>query len=168
MDHSVDRVLDLAGTPAPDARDWDGQRKGNNDASQGSGSHSRASWARSASRPSGSCWAPRRSRCPASASTKFIAALKTPAECDAAALPFENTLHGSVHENYDLLLKYDFDITAETNVRVVLQSDRAAGSCLRQVRKVYSQAGGAQSVPGLLRQPPRISSASRFTTRRAA
>ena len=38
---------------------------------------------------------------------------------DAAVLPIENTLHGSVHENYDLLLRYDFEITAETSVRIV-------------------------------------------------
>ena len=58
---------------------------------------------------------------------------------DAAALPIENTLAGSVHENYDLLLKYDFEITAETNVRIVHQFDRAAGRrSSRQIRKVYS------------------------------
>ncbi|HEY2168484.1 MAG TPA: prephenate dehydratase domain-containing protein, partial [Candidatus Angelobacter sp.] len=29
---------------------------------------------------------------------------------DCAVVPIENTLHGSVYENYDLLLKYDFVI----------------------------------------------------------
>ena len=40
-------------------------------------------------------------------------------QVDCAAIPIENTLHGSIHENYDLLLKHDFAITAETNVRIV-------------------------------------------------
>jgi prephenate dehydratase len=59
-------------------------------------------------------------------------------EVQAAALPIENTLHGSVHENYDLLLKYDFVITAETSVRIVHNLIAPPGLSFRQVRKVYS------------------------------
>ena len=40
-------------------------------------------------------------------------------ETDAAVIPIENTLPGSVHENYDHLLNYDVRIVAETNVRIV-------------------------------------------------
>jgi prephenate dehydratase len=40
-------------------------------------------------------------------------------KCHAAAIPIENTLHGSVHENYDLLLKYNLPICDETYVRIV-------------------------------------------------
>ena len=57
---------------------------------------------------------------------------------DAAAIPIENTLHGSIHENYDLLLKYDFAITAETNVRIVHNLIAPPGMTFAQVRKVYS------------------------------
>ena len=35
----------------------------------------------------------------------------------AAVVPIENTLAGSVHENYDHLLNYDLPIVAETSVR---------------------------------------------------
>jgi prephenate dehydratase len=56
----------------------------------------------------------------------------------AAAVPFENTLHGSVIENYDLLLKHDFVITAETSVRVIHNLIAPPGVSMRQVRKVYS------------------------------
>lgn len=56
----------------------------------------------------------------------------------AAVLPIENTLHGSVHENYDLLLRYDFEITAETNVRIVHNLIAAPGVVFGEVRKVYS------------------------------
>src|SRR6202050_5656137 len=38
---------------------------------------------------------------------------------DAAVIPMENTLAGSVHENYDHLLHFDVRITAETNLRIV-------------------------------------------------
>src|SRR5437016_14432940 len=56
-------------------------------------------------------------------------------DADAAVLPIENTLAGSVHENYDLLLKYDFEITSETSVRIVHNLIGPPGMELRQVRK---------------------------------
>lgn len=40
-------------------------------------------------------------------------------DCEVAVLPVENSLTGSVHENYDLILEYpDLHIVAETQVRV--------------------------------------------------
>ncbi|HLH39780.1 MAG TPA: prephenate dehydratase [Bryobacteraceae bacterium] len=59
-------------------------------------------------------------------------------EVDAAALPIENTLAGSVHENYDLLLKYDFEITAETNVRIVHHLIAAPEVSFTSIRRVFS------------------------------
>jgi prephenate dehydratase len=60
-------------------------------------------------------------------------------QVDCAAVPVENTLHGSVYENYDLLLKHDFIVTAETNVRVVMNLIAPPGMSLRQVRRVFSK-----------------------------
>jgi prephenate dehydratase len=57
---------------------------------------------------------------------------------DAAAIPIENTLHGSIHENYDLLLRHDFTVTAETNVRVVHNLIAPPGVTFGKVRVVYS------------------------------
>src|SRR5580700_7583043 len=68
---------------------------------------------------------------------EVFAALRA-GEVDAAALPIENTLAGSVHENYDLLLKFDFDITAETNVRIVHHLIAPPGTKFPAIRKVYS------------------------------
>jgi prephenate dehydratase len=68
---------------------------------------------------------------------RVFAALRA-GEVDAAALPIENTLAGSVHENYDLLLKYDFEITAETNVRIVHHLIAPPGVKFGAVRRVYS------------------------------
>ena len=39
-------------------------------------------------------------------------------ECDYACIPIENSLGGSIHENYDLMLRYDLTIVAEHDFRV--------------------------------------------------
>ena len=57
---------------------------------------------------------------------------------DAAVIPIENTLAGSVHENYDHLLHFDFKIVAETNVRIVHNLIAAPGVRFRDLRRVYS------------------------------
>ena len=59
-------------------------------------------------------------------------------KCSCAAIPIENTLHGSVHENYDHLLKYDLPIRGETFVRIVHNLIAPPGVKLAQVRRVFS------------------------------
>jgi prephenate dehydratase len=59
-------------------------------------------------------------------------------EVDAAMLPVENTLHGSVHENYDHLLRFDLPIVGETAVRIVHNLITPPGVRFRDVRRVYS------------------------------
>jgi len=59
-------------------------------------------------------------------------------ETDASVIPIENTLAGSVHENYDHLLHFDVKIVAETNVRIVHNVMAAPGVRFRDLRRVYS------------------------------
>jgi prephenate dehydratase len=56
----------------------------------------------------------------------------------AAVVPIENTLHGSIHENYDHLLNFNFEIVGETNVRVVHNLIAAPGVRFREVKRVFS------------------------------
>ncbi|HWQ55929.1 MAG TPA: prephenate dehydratase [Bryobacteraceae bacterium] len=55
-----------------------------------------------------------------------------------AVVPIENTLAGSVHENYDHLQHFDFPIVAETHVRIVHNLIAAPGVPLSKLRRVYS------------------------------
>jgi prephenate dehydratase len=57
---------------------------------------------------------------------------------DAAVIPMENTLAGSVYENYDHLTRFDVRIAAETNVRIVHNLIAPPGARFRDLRKVYS------------------------------
>ncbi len=69
--------------------------------------------------------------------TDVFDALETGA-VQAAVLPIENTLHGSVHENYDHLLRYEMPIVGETNVRIVHNLIARAGVSMSKVKRVYS------------------------------
>ena len=52
--------------------------------------------------------------------------------------PIENTLAGSVYENYDLLLKNDLQIVAEVKLRIVHNLIAFPGTTLRNLQRVYS------------------------------
>lgn len=57
---------------------------------------------------------------------------------DLALIPIENTLHGSVHENYDHLLNFDLPIVGETHVRVAHTLIACPGVRFSQLRRIYS------------------------------
>lgn len=57
---------------------------------------------------------------------------------DYCLAPIENSLFGSVHQNYDLLLKHNLRIVGETNLRIVHNLIAAPGTGLEDVKRVYS------------------------------
>ncbi len=59
-------------------------------------------------------------------------------EISGAVVPIENTLAGSVHENYDHLQHFELPIVAETSVRIVHNLIAPAGTSFARVRSVYS------------------------------
>jgi len=74
----------------------------------------------------------------------------------AAVIPIENSLHGSVHENYDHLLTYDFQITGETSVRIVHNLIAPPGVSFRQIRRVYSHPVALNQCLKFFAQNPQI------------
>lgn len=59
-------------------------------------------------------------------------------EVDAAVIPIENTLHGSVHENYDHLVEFELPILGETHVRIVHNLIALPGVRFKDIRRVFS------------------------------
>jgi prephenate dehydratase len=57
---------------------------------------------------------------------------------DCAVVPIENSLAGSVHKNYDLLMEHDLTILGETNVRIVHHLIALGGVAVSDVRRVHS------------------------------
>ena len=55
-----------------------------------------------------------------------------------AVVPIENTLAGSVHENYDHLVIFELPIVAETSVRIVHNLIARKGVKFSQVKRVFS------------------------------
>lgn len=56
----------------------------------------------------------------------------------AAVVPIENTLHGSVHENYDHLLHFELPIAGETSVRIIHNLIAPPKVSFAKIRRVYS------------------------------
>jgi prephenate dehydratase len=59
-------------------------------------------------------------------------------DADYCLAPLENSLFGSVYQNYDLLLKHDFQIVGETTLRIVHNLIVGQATNLEDVRLVYS------------------------------
>src|SRR5215831_9825245 len=59
-------------------------------------------------------------------------------KAQAAVIPIENTLAGSVHENYDHLLRFELPIVAETSIRIVHNLIAPPGVPFRKIRRVFS------------------------------
>ena len=59
-------------------------------------------------------------------------------KCEAAVIPIENTLHGSIHDNYDHLLRFDLVIRGETFLRIVHNLIALPGVRLQDIKRIYS------------------------------
>lgn len=77
-------------------------------------------------------------------------------KCSSAVIPIENTLHGSIHENYDHLLKYDLSIRGETFVRIVHNLIVPPGGKFSQLRRVFSHIAALNQCRKFFEENPQI------------
>src|SRR5256885_6217832 len=66
-------------------------------------------------------------------------------------LPFENSIGGSIHRNYDLLLAHDLPLVAEVELPVVHHLLALPGATLAGLRRVYSHPQGLAPCERFLR-----------------
>ncbi|HLY16601.1 MAG TPA: prephenate dehydratase [Bryobacteraceae bacterium] len=81
-----------------------------------------------------------------------------------AVIPIENTLAGSVHENYDHLQRYDLPIVAETSVRIVHNLMAPPGVPFSRVRRVYSHPVALNQCLDFFTRNPRIEKVTYYDT----
>ncbi len=83
---------------------------------------------------------------------------------DAAVLPIENSLHGSVAEHYDLLLEHAVRITGESLLRIQHNVIVAPGVRLEEVRRVLSHPVALSQCRRWLRAHPKLEVVSFYDT----
>ena len=81
-----------------------------------------------------------------------------------AVIPFENTLHGSVHENYGYLLEYKPTILAETRVRIVHNLIGRPGARFSRIERAISHPVALSQCMEFFRRNPRIRAESHYDT----
>src|SRR5690349_11444758 len=59
-------------------------------------------------------------------------------QVDCGVVPIENSIGGSIHRNYDLLVAHELPIQAEIELPVVHQLLALPGTTIGQLRRVYS------------------------------
>jgi prephenate dehydratase len=77
-------------------------------------------------------------------------------DADCCVAPIENSLAGSIHRNYDLLLDSNLTILGETNLRIVHNLLSTADSSLESIRRVYSHPVALAQCGRFLRAHPGI------------
>jgi prephenate dehydratase len=70
---------------------------------------------------------------------------------DCGVLPIENSIGGSIHRNFDLLLEHDVPIVGEVELPVVHHLLAFPGTTLERVRRVYSHPQGLAQCDRFLR-----------------
>jgi prephenate dehydratase len=75
---------------------------------------------------------------------------------EGAVVPIENTLAGSVHENYDHLQTFELPIVAETSVRIVHNLIAPKGVPFSKIRRVYSHPVALNQCLDFFARHPRI------------
>ena len=78
------------------------------------------------------------------------------ASVDAAVIPIENSLAGSVAEHFDLLLSRDVHIVKEFRLRIVHNLIALPGTKLRDVRRVFSHPVALDQCRDLFAKNPKL------------
>jgi prephenate dehydratase len=100
---------------------------------------------------------------PCSLSADAFAAL-TNGSVDAAVIPIENSLAGSVSEHFDLLLTHDVMVERETLLRIRHNLIAISGTSIREIDRVFSHPVALAQCRRFLANHPRMESFAFYDT----
>ncbi len=100
---------------------------------------------------------------PCEISREVFAALDSGA-VDAAVIPIENSLAGSVLEHYDLLLKHDVKVVRETLVRIRHNLIGIEGASIGEIDRVFSHPVALAQCRRFLAEHPRMKAIAFYDT----
>jgi prephenate dehydratase len=100
---------------------------------------------------------------PFSLSAEAFSALSR-AEVDAAVIPIENSLAGSVTEHFDLMLSHDVAIVRETLLRIRHNLIAISGASLKQIDRVFSHPVALAQCRRFLSEHPQMESFAFYDT----
>jgi prephenate dehydratase len=83
---------------------------------------------------------------------------------DRALVPIENSLHGSIHENYDRLLHSPLHIVAETQLRIRQCLIARPGSSLAMIRRVASHPVALAQCRKFFAERPQVEAVTAYDT----
>ncbi len=89
-------------------------------------------------------------------------------EVDFGIVPIENTLAGSVYENYDLLYQYDVEIIAEHKLQIHHNLLVLPGTKFNQLKKIYSHPKALEQCDVFFENNPQIEEVVAYDTAGAA
>lgn len=81
-----------------------------------------------------------------------------------AVIPIENSLAGSIHQNFDLLARHSLDVIAETSLRVEHSLIAHPGASLRQIDQIYSHPAAMEQCKRMLRRLRSVEKISFYDT----
>jgi len=87
------------------------------------------------------------------------------AEVERGIIPIENSLAGSIHRNYDLLLRYKLNIVGEVQLRIAHQLMVLPGVKAKDIKRICSHPQGlAQCEGSITRHFPHVQRLSTYDT----
>jgi prephenate dehydratase len=84
--------------------------------------------------------------------------------CELGFIPIENSLAGSIHQNYDLLLRNDLWVVGEHNLRVSHSLIALPGVDIKEIKKVISHPQALAQCEGYLKALPGITTEPVYDT----
>jgi prephenate dehydratase len=83
-------------------------------------------------------------------------------------VPLENSVFGSVHQNYDLLLKHNLHIIGEVKLRIQLHLMAMPGVAMKSIRRIYSHPQALGQCEDFLRSQKKVAAVAYYDTAGAA